>query len=905
MEAAAAPGPAKRPAKYNAFISYSHAADLHSAAAVQQGLQRLARPWYRRRALRVFRDESELTATPSLWTTITGALDESDAFVLMASPEAARSRWVEQEIARWRESHGMDRFFIVMTGGEIAWDHERGDFDWSRTDCLPAALRGAFVEEPLFVDLRFVRGEETADLRHPRLRAAVARLAAGLRGVTVDDLISEDVRLHRRALRLAWSAVATLVLVTAAAVTGGVLALRARDEAGRARLEAEGRAVTANARRLALQSVVSDRVEQQPDLGLLLALQSLKVEPSFIAYRSLLSSLAGMSEVEVYLRAGGRDLRAVVFSADGREVSALTVEEAVLTWDLGAPRREPRTGGFRQGDGVWRSEQGPEVLAGFEGQLVAVDRLSGTLARPDGAAVKVSQLGGADLPTIPVDGHDVRALAVAAGGAWLAVGTRAGAITLWNTRTGRPAGKTMTYRDADGDAQAVTALSVAPGGGRVIAGYEDGALVAWNPRLPEPTLQLLQMLYSEANRLVLDRTGDRVLVAYGSSVSLWTVPSMREEPFVGTGAIVQDVAFSSDEQRIAAISRDVVVVWNLAEHDTFSRPFHSPHRSSVVAAAITADGRAARTVDYQGLVVNWDLSRIPTRAEAAQLPAQPGARAELGGQGRWLVSLEEEGRSLVRRDLSLPAPVVVSQVSLQGEGTGLALAAGADVAAVALEDGGLAVYRFEPGRAALVWTGKAPEPVFKVALDDTGRWLAGSYESKGFFVRDLKSGSERSTRGGHEGMVSGLAFNRDASLLATGGYDQRVGLWRLPDLRLEGDLRKGHSGTAHTIVAFNPATGQLVSSGSDALVLLWPPVNEPEQALPLLGHGRPAYALAFTPDGRRLLAGDGNQKVFLWDIDPALWRQRACRMVNRNLTADEWRTYGGPGPYQETCALDP
>src|SRR5205807_10037379 len=41
-------------AGYAAFISYSHAADGRLAPAVERGLERLARPWYRRRALRIF-----------------------------------------------------------------------------------------------------------------------------------------------------------------------------------------------------------------------------------------------------------------------------------------------------------------------------------------------------------------------------------------------------------------------------------------------------------------------------------------------------------------------------------------------------------------------------------------------------------------------------------------------------------------------------------------------------------------------------------------------------------------------------------------------------------------------------------------------------------------------------------
>src|SRR3712207_5686061 len=79
---------------FNGFISYSHAADGRLAPAVQRGLHHLARPWHRRRALWIFRDQTGLSVTPALWTSIQQALDSSEYFVLMASPEAAASPWV-------------------------------------------------------------------------------------------------------------------------------------------------------------------------------------------------------------------------------------------------------------------------------------------------------------------------------------------------------------------------------------------------------------------------------------------------------------------------------------------------------------------------------------------------------------------------------------------------------------------------------------------------------------------------------------------------------------------------------------------------------------------------------------------------------------------------------------------
>ena len=81
---------------YNAFISYSHEADIELAALLQAGMQRYARPWNRFSALRVFRDKISLSATPNLWSAIETALSQSEWFVLIASDEGA-GLWMGRE----------------------------------------------------------------------------------------------------------------------------------------------------------------------------------------------------------------------------------------------------------------------------------------------------------------------------------------------------------------------------------------------------------------------------------------------------------------------------------------------------------------------------------------------------------------------------------------------------------------------------------------------------------------------------------------------------------------------------------------------------------------------------------------------------------------------------------------
>ena len=153
----------------------------------------------------MFRDQTSLSASPELWSAIEEALSQARYFVLLASPEAAASHWVDQEVRWWRENRSHDTALIALTDGEFGWDEARGDFDPEAP--IPPGLRGWFPSEPLWVDLRWARDERDVSMRNPRFRDCVGELAAPMHGLPKDELIGEDISQHRRTLRLARGAV--------------------------------------------------------------------------------------------------------------------------------------------------------------------------------------------------------------------------------------------------------------------------------------------------------------------------------------------------------------------------------------------------------------------------------------------------------------------------------------------------------------------------------------------------------------------------------------------------------------------------------------------------------------------------------------------------------------------------
>jgi hypothetical protein len=191
--------PPGSPRLYTAFLSYSHAADGRLAPALQSALHNFARPWYRLRALRIFRDKTSLSASPALWPSIERALESSEWFLLLASPEAAASRWVRQEIEWWVGHRPPEKMLVILTDGELVWRAAERDFDWSATTALPPLLSGTVRDEPLYVDLRWAKKSEELSIRHTQFRAAILDLASPLHGRPKDELDGEDVRARRLA----------------------------------------------------------------------------------------------------------------------------------------------------------------------------------------------------------------------------------------------------------------------------------------------------------------------------------------------------------------------------------------------------------------------------------------------------------------------------------------------------------------------------------------------------------------------------------------------------------------------------------------------------------------------------------------------------------------------------------
>lgn len=212
--------------RYWAFISYSHQDAawgrwLHRALESYRLPRRLigapiAAGRVPARLVPVFRDRDELPSASDLGQAIEEALRQAWCLIVVCSPAAARSRWVDEEVRTFRRLGRTERIYCLLVGDAPA-------------PCYPAALAEAAAagHEPLAADLRACGDGR----RHARLK-----LVSGILGLRYDDLVRrEQQRRHRRTLAAACVAgAASAVLAVATLVAVG-----ARREAEAQRNHAE------------------------------------------------------------------------------------------------------------------------------------------------------------------------------------------------------------------------------------------------------------------------------------------------------------------------------------------------------------------------------------------------------------------------------------------------------------------------------------------------------------------------------------------------------------------------------------------------------------------------------------------------------------------------------------------
>ena len=247
LAAAVSSDPSAPAFKYRAFISYSHR-DSGWASWLHGSLERYRPPKpligtvtergeVPRRLAPVFRDRDELASATDLGTLLNAALSDSACQIVICSPQAAKSRWVNEEILAFKRLGREDRIFCLVVGGEPNATDLPGRED---EECFPPALRFRLGPDGQLTDTRTEPIAADARPGKDGKQNAKLKLIAGLLGVGFDALKRrEQQRRNRRMFLIACAA--TTGMVATSGLAAYALVQRAAAQRQTVRAEAEAR----------------------------------------------------------------------------------------------------------------------------------------------------------------------------------------------------------------------------------------------------------------------------------------------------------------------------------------------------------------------------------------------------------------------------------------------------------------------------------------------------------------------------------------------------------------------------------------------------------------------------------------------------------------------------------------
>lgn len=831
----------------------------------------------------VFRDEEELPADAQLSKTIEAALARSRFLVVLSSPHAVVSRFVADEIVRFKQLHigNEDRILAAIiagdpTGTEVTDISEVSEISYDRRQCFPLPLRfrlerdGQLTNdacEPIASDFRLPDGsegftspaayrnqvEKTGQASRSEINALVAtfeqrtelmklKIIAGLLGVPLGVLTERDkayqldrARKRARALRL-W-----LTLVALLAVVAGIAAFVAMEKRQEAETQRQVAKDQSERRRILLEEAArSDQLRAQDlfaqDRG-----------PEALAYLSRSQTYAPDSlyapEMAVVMLNGWRfplpraicaghvdEVSSAKFSADGRYLVTASNDKTARVWDVASGK----------------------IISVLEGHQSAVqdaefspDGKQVITASSDQTARVWDTLSGKSIGVFSGFGSVVWKAFYTAKGERIVTSSEDGKVKLWEAQTGKPI-CTIVGRSPGFSPDEKSIVTCSPGADTAqVWAAEDGRL-----------LLTLAGHTSGVMKAQFNNDGTRIVTAsLDKTARLWDA---RDGKLLGTleghENFVTDAEFSPDGQRIVTVSEEKVArIWDVKEAKLIS--LLQGHAGTVLIARFSPDGQRVATCSADKTTRIWDVSSATTLA-ILQGHEEVIFDAQFTPNGREIATASVDhtvrlwGADEHAMTTKVESPHIASEGRHSPDGKHFVINSGKTPMICATDGASLPV--------DLV--GHEGE-VHSILYSPDGKHVATGSDDKTARIWNAESGQLEVVCGGHDTGVRSVQFSSDSRHLVTGSAN-KTRVWECES----GKLLRTIPGKGFMVLSaqFSPDNARIVTDYANREALVWDAASG-ELLATLAGADDSMFKAQFSPDGRLVVTALSNGPVQVWD----------------------------------------
>ncbi|MBD2081161.1 AAA-like domain-containing protein [Leptolyngbya sp. FACHB-17] len=564
-------------------------------------------------------------------------------------------------------------------------------------------------------------------------------------------------------------------------------------------------------------------------------------------------------------------IRAVSFSPDGDFIATASEDQTVKLWRKdGSPVTTLKqhtgsvfaiafspdgeliaTGGADNMVQLW-SHDGWQIqrLSGHEDTVYGVafspDNRTIATASAD-RTVKLWSRQGQFIQTLNGHQQGVNAVAFSPDGELIATASADRTIKLW-TRTGR------LIKTLSGHEDSVRSVAFSPDGSEIASASLDDTIGLWSRS--GSLIRRIEAQSDGVNCVVWNPHQQTFAsVGFDKTLKLWQRNGTLVRTLPGHENGIWAAAYHPSGQTIVTGSADRTArIWQL-NNGLMTRL--EGHRSDVHQVAFSPDGEWLVSASKDRSVKLWSQSGNFIR--------------DLRSDGGWKLDTKfrPTGEEIIATGLDgiverweldgtaikpTPNPSIGAIQSLDYHPLGTFLV-------IAGQDKRLRIWNLRRG-VVKSWVAHGA-PIQKVAFSPDGRSIASSSLDGSVKLWQADTGKFLTSFVGHDGEVRAIAFS--SSILATGGLDRTIKLWKLDGTLIKTLL--GHQDQIYSL-AFSPDGTLLASASLDKTIKIW--TNTGELIATLSGHTDGVHSVAFNPDGTLLASGSRDHTVILWNFEQVL-----------------------------------
>jgi len=364
---------------------------------------------------------------------------------------------------------------------------------------------------------------------------------------------------------------------------------------------------------------------------------------------------------------------------------------------------------------------------------------------------------------------------------------------------------------------------------------------------------------------------------FRTSVKLWDIEGTEIQRFAGHGSRITDASFSPDGEFIVSTSFDSTIrLWQTDQEKLVTSV--QGHTDKVTSLTLSPDGKTLASSGQDGNIILWDwegqvLETLDSHSEAVNTTVfSPIEDTLLSASDDKTINVWKlngelqktlEGHEAEIKSLSVsPDGKFWASVSEDGN-VKLWTSQGEFLKELTVDEGYADIVRFHP-----------EAPLIAVAVDQFNQ------ANRNVLLWDWQKESIMALNPIGKFAITDMHFSPIGDFLAVASWHGNISFWNLAGEKLS-SFFAGHAGPVN-VMQFRP-DGSAIAVGSQSL-MLFNLQGELQQMLDLPEQGE-ISSLAFETDGQKVVSGQTDGSIFMWNMDATELIQKGCQRLENYLAS--------------------